>query len=367
MAKIVGGTAASSMLVPDWNQTNPNRADYIKNKPDVANALKGSANGNPIVIDDSSPLEHEIKANTRIPFENEYVFNPTMSRMPSEKAVLVVSSVGRTLYPDDDEDYPGELELNVYFEGVWKLEEGFFLKPYPPIPKVGDKMVYNPDDGSLTLIYDVTKYGKNLLSFENFVYNANTVDITFNDGLYRLVQKQNANSDFIIGDDLLKQNYNGVPVFPAGTYFFTAEQITIAETQGGKETLAIKYSFVDGSGSGEIVANRPVTVSKPFKITAIGHPKKSRLAGLVYESFFQLECGSVGTDWELFKKGETYTADENGNVSGIMANGEAMTLIADTDATISAEYNRDLNKVIADLQNAIATMGAAAVAIPEEV
>ena len=33
MAKIIGGTAATSMLIPDWKQTNPGRADYIKNKP----------------------------------------------------------------------------------------------------------------------------------------------------------------------------------------------------------------------------------------------------------------------------------------------------------------------------------------------
>lgn len=33
MAKIVGGVASSTMPVPDWEQTNPRRADYIKNKP----------------------------------------------------------------------------------------------------------------------------------------------------------------------------------------------------------------------------------------------------------------------------------------------------------------------------------------------
>ena len=65
MAKIIGGTATSSMLVPDWNQTNPNRADYIKNKPDVANALKGSAEGNPIRLDGVSPCKHEISVGLR--------------------------------------------------------------------------------------------------------------------------------------------------------------------------------------------------------------------------------------------------------------------------------------------------------------
>ena len=41
-----------------------------------------------------------------------------------------------------------------------------------------------------------------------------------------------------------------------------------------------------------------------------------------------------------------YTADENGNVSGIIANGESMTLISDSDVTISAEYNVDTKKYI---------------------
>lgn len=35
MAKIVGGVIATPNPVPDWNQTNPNRADYIKNKPNI--------------------------------------------------------------------------------------------------------------------------------------------------------------------------------------------------------------------------------------------------------------------------------------------------------------------------------------------
>lgn len=33
MAKIIGGTTATPIPVADWKQTNPNRADYIKNKP----------------------------------------------------------------------------------------------------------------------------------------------------------------------------------------------------------------------------------------------------------------------------------------------------------------------------------------------
>lgn len=36
MAKIMGGVTATNMPVPDWEQTNPLKADYIKNKPDIS-------------------------------------------------------------------------------------------------------------------------------------------------------------------------------------------------------------------------------------------------------------------------------------------------------------------------------------------
>ena len=35
MSKIIGNTVATPMTIPDWNQDNPNRADYIKNKPEI--------------------------------------------------------------------------------------------------------------------------------------------------------------------------------------------------------------------------------------------------------------------------------------------------------------------------------------------
>lgn len=61
MAKIIGGTTSTPMRNPDWNQTNPARADYIKNKPDVPNALKGNVSGGAVGMPDVSPFEHELK------------------------------------------------------------------------------------------------------------------------------------------------------------------------------------------------------------------------------------------------------------------------------------------------------------------
>ena len=35
MPKIIGNTTTTPMAIPDWNQTDENKADYIKNKPTV--------------------------------------------------------------------------------------------------------------------------------------------------------------------------------------------------------------------------------------------------------------------------------------------------------------------------------------------
>ena len=69
MSKIIGGTASTSMLIPDWEQTNPNRADYIKNKPSkLANAITGTATGNGVVqLDKVSPIEHELAVQLESP------------------------------------------------------------------------------------------------------------------------------------------------------------------------------------------------------------------------------------------------------------------------------------------------------------
>ncbi len=38
--KVVGNPTVTPMPVPDWNQTNPNKADYIKNKPDIDKTIQ---------------------------------------------------------------------------------------------------------------------------------------------------------------------------------------------------------------------------------------------------------------------------------------------------------------------------------------
>ena len=54
MAKIIGNTTATPNPRPDWNQTDENRADYIKNKPDIEKIVVDNTtytNSEPLIKD----------------------------------------------------------------------------------------------------------------------------------------------------------------------------------------------------------------------------------------------------------------------------------------------------------------------------
>ena len=69
MSKIIGNIIATPNPRPDWNQTDETKADYIKNKPDLAgfsNALTETASGiGAVRMNDISPLTDAIKINAK--------------------------------------------------------------------------------------------------------------------------------------------------------------------------------------------------------------------------------------------------------------------------------------------------------------
>ena len=51
MAKIIGNTTATPMAIPDWNQTDATKADYIKNKPPTGETVSATIENNVLVVD----------------------------------------------------------------------------------------------------------------------------------------------------------------------------------------------------------------------------------------------------------------------------------------------------------------------------
>ncbi|MBR7165262.1 MAG: hypothetical protein IKD18_03190 [Clostridia bacterium] len=80
-----------------------------------------------------------------------------------------------------------------------------------------------------------------------------------------------------------------------------------------------------------------------------------------YVKDLQIEIGTTATEYEPYVEPTTYTADANGIVKGVTSLYPTTTLLTDTEGvTIEAEYNKDANKVIANLMEKIAALENAA-------
>ena len=77
-----------------------------------------------------------------------------------------------------------------------------------------------------------------------------------------------------------------------------------------------------------------------------------------YGNSIQIELGTTATEYEPYKMPTEYTPAADGTVSGVKSLYPTTTLMTDTNgAIIEAEYNRDINKAFAELQQAILSMG----------
>lgn len=72
----------------------------------------------------------------------------------------------------------------------------------------------------------------------------------------------------------------------------------------------------------------------------------------------QLELGSTATEYELYKTLTEFTPAADGTVTGVKSLYPTTTLITNTSGVIiDAEYNKDINKAFAEMQQAILSMG----------
>ena len=69
----------------------------------------------------------------------------------------------------------------------------------------------------------------------------------------------------------------------------------------------------------------------------------------------QIEEGATATEYEPYIEPTTYIADKNGKLI-IPSIYPVMRIAADEGVTITAEYNRDINKAFAELQQAIISL-----------
>ena len=211
------------------------------------------------------------------------------------------------------------------------------------------------DFSSVTL----KKCGKNLLDLTSLIGKS----VTANGGTL------SCGADGGISGSGTLSGYVGFDAFrlylPKGKYILSASgtfsNFGCYLTFRDKNNVNLGDGTVNRPG-GDFVFNTENYPSYSYVDVTIKRNNDTALSGIAY---FQIELGSgKATEYEPFKEPETY----NGTVKSVPSLYPTTTLFTDTAGVIiTAEYNKDLNKAFAEIYQAIATMGASAVAIPEEV
>ncbi len=207
------------------------------------------------------------------------------------------------------------------------------------------------DFSSVTL----KKYGKNLFDINSTLYNAYFA--VNQDGTNTLYRATDSACFFIL-------------CTPNATY-------TVSHSNYANNIFRIGYIKEKGL---EDVGQKSIIVYSPIRGTTEKKHTITTGEGATYivvqvtlgtveatRQSLQCEVGNSATEYEPYKEPETVFVNEDGTAS-VIGNGESTTLVPDTaGVTITAEYNRDLNKAFAEIYQAIATMGAATATIHEEV
>jgi hypothetical protein len=189
----------------------------------------------------------------------------------------------------------------------------------------------------------VNRLGKNILPFPYYEGSRTTNGITFtvnDDGSVTANGTATALTNFLFVD---RHTFT----LPAGTYTFSLTP-----------QLTGSYYLVTGGG-GLSSANGNRTVN--FKDGLVGYVCLQINQGTVLDNvrfYPQIEVGATATEPKPYIEPASYPVTADGTVEGVKSIYPNTTLLTDTSGVlIECEYNKDINKAFAELQNAIISLG----------
>ena len=214
------------------------------------------------------------------------------------------------------------------------------------VSPIEHNMIVRVSSDTLTDLSTVTiyKYGKNLFNL-NKVQNAtlttymNKPCLSYVDGAKYFVYTSNFKEDT--------------------QYTFT----TKAYREDGviNKPITVTFWYTDGTRRSQIM-----DAGKIYSITSTAGKTLTKISGndnygkkcYIDLSVTQLEIGTTASEYEPFIKPVDYKPRPDGVVNGVTSLYPNTTLTTDTNGVlIECEYNRDINKAFAELQQAIISLG----------
>ena len=359
-----------------------------------ANALKGTASGVSVRLDDVSPIEHtlgvKVSSKNLIPYpypvQGSTINGITYTNNADGSVTAVGTATAASIYAPYTATANFELEPGTYTFSD-DLADTSNVTYWSEVRGATDDKVFVHSyvTNRTFTITEKTKLRMNLR-----VAKGQTVNITFKPHLAKgtatttfssyisdltkvtvtrygknFFDKNNAN--IIVGyidANVIKEATTSrciyIPCNPNTTY--TVSKIATAR-------FVVAFTNVIPT-AGTAVTNR-VQNYTATSITATSGADSKYIVVWLYNSAYdttitideilatvQIELGSTATEYEPYKTPTEYTPAADGTVSGVKSLYPTTTLMTDTERVIiDAEYNRDINKAFAEMQQAILSMG----------
>ena len=388
------------------NDTKYPTAKAVKDysEKNFSNALKGSASGNPITITDISPIEHLMK--TKIYTKNLFNYKAFVDYCNGNGGS---GATENDVYLGEEcfsyKVSPRDGSLRFIMDGIQENTQYTLTMEYAISEHQGNEsyamgvLYIYYTDGTHENIYPTayttkfikhthtTQAGKTVLGFRIPGFDKNAT----------VYVKKNMQFEYGVASTEPVPHVEGVAVTRAGknlapitrTLLFSADSanpldngysvncdipapfnfsfdIDVDEpyVSGGGTLMMLTYDdgeqkpYTGGGWELNTVGTfkKQAYVDNGKTVKKISFPNWCKVTGKIRN--LQFESGDKRTDYEPYVEPITKVADAEGNVEGITSAYPTTVLWCDISAaTISTEYNRDINKVIANLENAILTLG----------
>ena len=380
---------------------DPGDVNTLQMNTACANALKGNATGQVVSLTDISPNEHTLGVKVRgknlIPYpyynttktENGITFTVNADGSISfsgtstaqatfyfvYKAMNLKQGVTYTLSASGNYSFGGSATIFIYDSTQGQSAYISLLTDvsatFTPIKNINNTNCYLVIPANRTVsgtLKPQLELGSTATAYTPYISDLSTVTVTR--CRKNLIPYPYTNTTKILNGITFTVNSDG-SVTVSGTataqaYFRLQQSFSLKKGQyffsgcptggaGGTYSLYLgtaDYTFYKADvGNGIYInAESDKTVSIVINIA-----KDTTVENLVFKP--QLELGSTATAYEPYTVAE-YTPAADGTVSGVKSLYPTTALMTDTEgAIIEAEYNRDINKAFAELQQAILSMG----------
>ena len=372
------------------NKATDRANEAVDNMPNVyANALKGTASGEVIGITDISPIEHNLGVKLS-----------SKNLIPYPYADTTKTMNGITFTDNGD----GSLTLN----GTAGVTSSFFFtKEAYRTDDIGhlfkdgetyfislDKNISGVNIVLVTYTYDDVvncHYAGNSFTVDKSKYKYTFIRLQVNGGttlenvtvkpMIEKGTKATSYTPYIDDVSTVKLNALGKNLIPY-PYVDTTKTVNgITFTDNGDGSITCKGTATAGTyfilSRGIDFGENPFGGGSNWNTTsgtngtyAIGkgmyyNPNGKALSinitngAVVNETLYpQLEVGTTQTSYESYKEPTSYTPNADGTVEGVKGIYPNTTLLTDTSGVlVECEYNKDTNKVIENLVNAIISLG----------